>query len=230
MSDEIRKKTLLEILEEYVEIMKEVEASEGELNELNEELLKINVEELEEKLKNYRFILSSIKTEIELNKESSKRLNSTNKRFEGKIKYLNTFITEALNVYGTTNKAGNKYFKGSGFSVYIKSTQSLNTDSINAETLDNEYIDYNLTIFVNNNDHKDSIDDIIDALNKVIEPLNLEVSKDKIPNNSKLKEHLINNIYYCSNPDCVAYTTSKYSDCTCSDKPKLENNKTPIFK
>lgn len=72
-------KSLFDIQDEYFRLMSEIEENEGVLDEATEESLKINREELEDKLRAYKNIIAINKSNETVLKDEIERLSKRKK-------------------------------------------------------------------------------------------------------------------------------------------------------
>jgi hypothetical protein len=215
------RKSMFQILQDYDNLMQEIEMEEGEVTEEIAGELVINEEELENKLKSYKEFMRMLSAKLEFNKEDRKKSTARDKSIKNRIKYMRTFVVEALNRFGSVTKSGNRSYKGNDFSVYLKKTIAVNTDNA---TISSNY-KHNVYSFM----FKTVTPEIKSLLDKLI-TLAGGVEEDVIIDKTLLKNNLKLGIYQCDNVNCKAYTTHNLEDCTCPNLPTLTNNVTPIFK
>lgn len=116
------KKSLFEISNEYTRAIQELEnhCIENNTDELPDEIndrLVINKDELNDKLKNYWFVITELNGNIEAIKAHQKVMAAKKKAIENNINRLKSYVGDALELYGEENKTGNKFYKHDLFKV-----------------------------------------------------------------------------------------------------------------
>jgi len=217
------RKSMFQILQDYDNLMQDIEMQDGEVNDITGEQLLINENELESKLRGYKDFLRMLKSKIEFNKEDRKKSTARDEAIKNRMKYMYTFINEAIKRFGSISKTGTMTYKANDYSVYLKKTKVLNTELIHTSDK------YKIINFEFNFD-KSNINDEIRSLLLKLSSLANGVEEIEFIDKSTLKQDLKLGIYKCSNQDCKAYTTHIYKDCTCDNKPTLIENITPVFR
>jgi len=225
-------KNILDILNEYSNIMLAVEEADGELTEDLSAELKITEDEIENKLRNYKQFFETLKFRIEQNKNTTKKLQAKNNTLTNTISKLQEYVKLAVSTFGEVNKSGNKIYKAEDYSVYLKKTTVLELDTledkeITGDTFHNENYVYETIQIQLPNDEKTKFA-ILKAITDIDNTLEFETTK--VLNKSLLKTHTVSGVYNCDNKICDAYTTHLLKDCSCTKQFKLIDNISPIFK
>ena len=116
------KKSLFEINESILEIFDTIEAycTENETDVIPDDLvaqLQISESEMSDKLEKYFFAIKEMKGQIDTIKAHVATMNAKRKAIENRIETLKGFVGHSVNMFGTENKTGNKFFKGDLFKV-----------------------------------------------------------------------------------------------------------------
>jgi hypothetical protein len=94
-------KTLLNIRQEYTEILQEIEQNEGELTPEIEEALVINAQELSEKSLAYVEFMGNLNAQNNRIEEEIKRLQLLKKKNTQLLEFLQKGLVQAVNEFGT---------------------------------------------------------------------------------------------------------------------------------
>jgi len=130
-------KSLFEISSEYQRAIEELEnyCLENNTDELPEEInerLVINQDELNDKLKNYYFVITELNGDLESIKAHQKVMAAKKKAVENNIARLKSYVGQALELYGEENKTGNKFYKHELFKVTASRSNKLKVTDVDA--------------------------------------------------------------------------------------------------
>lgn len=130
-------KSLYEIQDELQQIIDNIEENGGEVDEFTEEALKIKQEEFENKIESYCNAITMLKSEAECCKNEKQRINSIQQTKNNIIERLRNKILDAVLMWGTTGKAGNKVLNLPTRKLFTKLTPTFvpNQDRINTLSL-----------------------------------------------------------------------------------------------
>lgn len=146
-------KNIFDIAKEYEDILSIIEDNEGEITPEIAEKLSINESELEDKLRNYKYIIDRYKYEKEYVKDEQERLKNKIASRENTIRLIKNNIVETLKIYGIKSNTNYK-LKYPDFTVYTKDSKSIDYDDRKLEfvidKLENEDYSYNQTDIINN--------------------------------------------------------------------------------
>ncbi len=220
---ETKRKSMYELLQDYNEIMTEIESLDGELTDESSVLLDINKDEAESKLAGYKNFIKFLKTSANNNKDEKKKYDAKNKSIMTRIKSLNNVVLTALHAFGEIGKTGNFKFTGATYTLYSKITKKLviEKDYSNSNYEDTMYsigVPHNVTI-------KDS-----DTINDLILNNNVKVIINKVVNETLLKAHLLTGVYKCDDEECPAHKSHLLEECECLNVPYISYVETPIFR
>lgn len=123
-------KNIFNIKQEYIDLIDQIETSEGEITEDVSTLLELNKEDFKEKMDAYAGLIKILEAEIELAKDRIKSYQSKIKAKENTIERLKKVMLDALETLGDTNKAGKKILKTDEWSYFIKETPTVDIDPI----------------------------------------------------------------------------------------------------
>ena len=131
------KKSLFEISNEYTQAIEELEnyCLENNTDELPEginERLVINQDELNDKLKNYWFVITELNGNLDAIKAHQKVMAAKKKAIENNINRLKSYVGDALELYGEENKTGNKFYKHDLFKVTASRSNKLLINDIDS--------------------------------------------------------------------------------------------------
>ncbi len=96
-------KTLLNIRQEYTNILQEIEHNEGELTPEMEEALAINAQELSEKSLAYVEFMGNLNAQNNRIEEEMKRLQAMKRKNTQLLEFLQKGLVQAVNEFGTIN-------------------------------------------------------------------------------------------------------------------------------
>lgn len=151
-------KSLFDIQDEYFRLMSEIEENEGVLDEATEESLKINREELEDKLRAYKNIIAINKSNETLLKDEIERLNKRKKAIGNLTDRLKVRITDALHIFTEANDKGTHKLTYPDFTVYTKDSESI--------TYNQEELNDIITKYIYTNEDAKSIIGQLDSITK----------------------------------------------------------------
>lgn len=114
---------LFEISEDYLRLQEELEENGGELTEELAGRLDIVVEQLEEKIKAYYYIIKLQEAQITLSKDEKARLNARQKAKENSIARLKDAVAVAVDMFGNIEpKKKSKSLSFTNLKVWLKET------------------------------------------------------------------------------------------------------------
>ena len=119
------KKSLAIILAELNELTNLLEEQEGVFEEGQDELLAISYEELETKLKAYRYRIKENEAKRTLLKDEVKRIQSRGKSLDNVNERLKDKMLQALLLFGEDGKSGNKTLKYDDVTFFTKDTEGV---------------------------------------------------------------------------------------------------------
>lgn len=151
-------KSLFDIQDEYFRLMSEIEENEGVLNEATEESLKINKEELEDKLRAYKNIITINKSNETTLKDEIERLSKRKRAISNLTDRLKVRVADALHIFTEANDKGVHKLTYPDFTVYTKDSESI---TYNQEELDNIILRY-----IHTNEDDKSIIGQLDSITK----------------------------------------------------------------
>jgi hypothetical protein len=124
-------KSLYNISDEYLQLMKDIEEVEGDLTLELEERLKINQEELESKIKAYHGIIKNNEGDLQLIKDEKERLSSLANTKENLIKRLKNKVLDTCTLFGYDDKSGNKKLDFDTLKCYTVNKDKIEVDEEN---------------------------------------------------------------------------------------------------
>ena len=115
-------KSLFEINTDIIALFEQIDAhcQENDTDEIPEHLsdqLQINKSEMSEKIEKYWFVLKELNGQVSTIKEHVKEMTNKRKAIENKIESLKSYVGHSVQMFGTENKTGNKFFKSDLFKV-----------------------------------------------------------------------------------------------------------------
>lgn len=131
---------IYQISQELLNIFDIIEENEGELTPELEEQLTITRESFNEKIKNYGNVIKMLQNDIAEIKNEKDRLNDLQKSKEKTIERLKTIMIEAIDLFGDSNKNGNKFVDYGTGKISIRSTQAVEIDEDSINTFVNRFI------------------------------------------------------------------------------------------
>ena len=146
-------KSIFNISEEYLKVLHQLEELEGEFTPELEEALQISSEELERKVKAYCYYIKELDAEQTLIDDEIARLNQVKQTKENTIAKLKKILLDTVNIFGETDKSGNKTLNYDTLKLYTTNRTRYNIDE-NFD--DEEYVKYS----IKNKFHIDIINDI----------------------------------------------------------------------
>lgn len=118
-------KPVFSIIQEYDELMNQIEELDGEITPEIASKLIINENELAQKIRAYYFVIKTKEAEINLAKEEQERLNNVKKTKENLIKRLKKVVDLAVETFGTVKPNGAKGLDLGDLKVWQKKTEAL---------------------------------------------------------------------------------------------------------
>ncbi len=132
--------------------------TENNTDEIPEHLadqLSISESDMSEKIENYFFVIKELKGQVDTIKEHVKQMNTKRKAIENRIDSLKSYVGHSVQMFGTENKTGNKFFKSDLFKVTAsRSSRLVITDS---ESVPDEFKKEVLSVKIDNAGIKKSI-------------------------------------------------------------------------
>lgn len=131
---------------------------ENDTDEIPEHLsdqLEISESEMSEKIENYWFVLKELNGQVSTIKEHVKEMTNKRKAIENKIESLKSYVGHSVQMFGTENKTGNKFFKSDLFKV--TASRSSRLVITNAESVPDEFKKEVLSVKIDNAGIKKSI-------------------------------------------------------------------------
>ena len=116
---------IFQLSDEYRQLMMEIEDNEGDLTPDLEQRLKINEENFANKMDAYANIIALKSGDIQVIKDEVTRLGALQKTKEKNIEKLKNIMIEAIKLYGTTGKTGNKTYKTTLHSYWTVNLEKL---------------------------------------------------------------------------------------------------------
>lgn len=122
---------LFEITRDYLNLINEIEESEGEISEESEKLLFINGEDFADKMNAYQRIIKSKEADIEFKyKPEIERLQKMIKANQSTVERLKATMKDALILLGDTGKTGNKTLRTDLYNFFTKDNYTVEVDPI----------------------------------------------------------------------------------------------------
>lgn len=131
---------IYELSQEYLSIIDELEENGGEITPELEERLSITQSNFKSKIKNYSNLIKSIEADISSIKNEKDRLTALQKSKEASIRRLEKVIISAIELFGDTNKSGNKYIDYGTGKISVKTTETLDVDQESIDRFANKYL------------------------------------------------------------------------------------------
>lgn len=139
-------KSLYEIQDELQQIIDNIEENGGEVDEFIEEALKIKQEEFESKIESYCNAITILKSEAECCKNEKQRINNIQNTKKNIVEKLRDRILDAVLMWGTPGKNGNKVLNLATRKLFTKFTPTFTPNSDRIITLSNYFKSYILEL------------------------------------------------------------------------------------
>ena len=115
-------KSIFDISSDYLQTISELEnyLIDNDTDEVPahlDELLSINKDEMNDKLRNYYFYIEQLKGEAETLKNHAAKISAKKRAIENNIARLKNYVASGLQLYGQINKSGNMFYKHELFKV-----------------------------------------------------------------------------------------------------------------
>ena len=115
-------KSLFSINEDIIALFEQIDihCQENDTDEIPEHLaeqLQINESDMSDKIEKYWFVLKELNGQVETIKEHVKEMTQKRKAIENRIDSLKSYVGHSVQMFGTENKTGNKFFKSDLFKV-----------------------------------------------------------------------------------------------------------------
>lgn len=139
-------KSLYEIQDELRQIIDTIEENGGEIDEFTGEALEIKQEEFESKIESYCNAITILKSEAECCKNEKQRINNLQNTKKNIIEKLRDRILDAVLVWGTTGKTGNKVLNLPTRKLFTKFTPTFIPNEDRIATLSTYFKSYILEL------------------------------------------------------------------------------------
>lgn len=139
-------KSLYEIQDELRQIIDTIEENGGEIDEFTGEALEIKQEEFESKIESYCNAITILKSEAECCKNEKQRINNLQNTKKNIIEKLRDRILDAVLVWGTTGKTGNKVLNLPTRKLFTKFTPTFLPNEDRIATLSTYFKSYILEL------------------------------------------------------------------------------------
>jgi len=172
-------KSIFDISNDYLQTISELEnfLIENDTDEVPahlDELLSINKDEMNDKLRNYYFYIEQLKGEAETLKNHAVRIKNKKRAIENNIVRLKNYVASGLQLYGEKNKGGNMFYKHELFKV--TATPSSRLKITNEELIPAEYKREVYTVKIDNAQIKKDIKNGKDIDGAFIDDTQINVS------------------------------------------------------
>jgi len=146
-------KSIFDISSDYLQTISELEnyLIDNETDEVPahlDELLSINKDEMNDKLRNYYFYIEQLKGEAETLKNHAAKISAKKRAIENQVARLKNYVASGLQLYGEKNKSGNMFYKHELFKVTV--TPSSRLKITNEEIIPAEYKKEITTVKIDN--------------------------------------------------------------------------------
>jgi hypothetical protein len=134
------------IINEYEELINQIEELGGEITPELAEKLAITEQDLTKKIRAYYYVIKTKESEIQLAKDEQERLGDVRKTKENVIKRLKKMVDLAVEVFGTPKPSGAKGLDLGDLKVWQKKTEALELlGDIDDERFCNKQVSFTLT-------------------------------------------------------------------------------------
>ena len=222
------------LVNEYEDILRQLEESDGELTPELEEALHVNENEVAKKLNAYYQVIQLLKAEAKVAKDEADRLSNVKKVKENTVKRIHKYVNLALEVFGTTTESGTKKIDLGTLKIWQKKGESLNIAE-GFETTDSRFIKPQLTVDISN-----IAPETLDTLNALLVGADVPYETNNVVVNSVLKEWVLANKYRKAelesitsqlNPNMdVTEFEAAVADLTILKNVTIDESLTPMFK
>ena len=137
-------KNIFNISIEYVNLMNEIEEADGLLTEETEKRLRINEEDLENKLKSYYYLIQTTKGSITTIDDEIERLKVAKSIKANIINKLKSNVKDAVILFGDDGKSGNKVIKYDNIKFYTRKNEQVHFEDEDS-FYNTDYVDYKIT-------------------------------------------------------------------------------------
>ena len=160
--------SIFNIQQDLYAIFDSIEENEGEITPELEEALTIKREEFSTKIQGYVAYIKQLELDNKGIKEEIARLKDLQKSKEKTIDNLKKIMAMAIDAFGDTNKAGNKFLDYGTGKVSIRKSDSIEVDEEGTKQFVNRFFRYfNWLHFTNTADQQElDVKDVIDFCNK----------------------------------------------------------------
>jgi len=133
------KSNIFEIRNDYLMLIDEIEANEGELTPELEEALAINEEERDIKMEAYIHVIKQKESDNKLIDDEIDRLRKVKEVNSNSIKRLKNTIISAMEEFGLYGKSGNLSHSVGTYKIYTRNTQAVEINEVEyKDILDNK--------------------------------------------------------------------------------------------
>lgn len=222
------------LVNEYEDILRQLEESEGELTPELEEALKVNEDEVAKKLTAYHQVIQLLKAEAKVAKDEADRLSNVKKVKENTVKRIHKYVNLALEVFGTTTDSGTKKIDLGSLKIWQKKGESLNVAE-DFEVTDPRFITPGIHVDLRNIEPE-----TLDTLNALLTGADIQYEPANTVNNALLKEWVLVNKYRKQELEILTSKldgsvsdedmTAAIADLTILKNVTINESLTPIFK
>lgn len=174
---------IFQISQTLLDIYQELEENGGELTEELEANLSVCEEDFKSKIKSYTDVVKYAEGEIDTIDKEINRLKVLKEKKKNAIDRISKVIIWAVDMFGDSTKAGNKYVDYGTGKVTVRNTEKVevNTDFTDA-VVKNVFSYLNTLNYTKELEHCDSIDclDIVTAIKHTGNPIN--ITEDELYN------------------------------------------------
>ena len=132
-------RNIYEIQQELLSIFYELEENGGEITPELEEKLNITQETFRDKIRDYSNVVRQLQNDIINIKAEKDRLNNLQKSKEKTIERLKSVMTEAIEQFGDTSKAGSKFLDYGTGKVYVRHNEAVEVNEEATNRFINRY-------------------------------------------------------------------------------------------
>lgn len=108
---------------EYIALMNDIEEADGVLDEDMEQRLAINIDNFENKVRQYRYLMLNLEADITMGQDEMGRIAKLIGTKSNIIKRLKDTVRDSLQLYGDTGKSGNKVLDLGDMKMYTRKNE-----------------------------------------------------------------------------------------------------------
>lgn len=163
---------IFQISQDLLDVFNELEENGGELTDELEAKLTVSQADFKTKVEGYTKVIKQAESDIELVDKEIKRLQELKKSKNNSIDRLKKVIAWAIEMFGETNKSGNKYYDYGTGKITVRNTQKIEVNTDVTDTVVNKLVEnfrmmyFNNTLDVNTEVDKEWMLNIINAPDK----------------------------------------------------------------